>query len=270
MRYLLSRASLPLLARLAREHTLCAFDFDGTLAPIADHPDKAGMRKRTRGLLRRVASLYPCVIVSGRDRASVLKKLSDVQVAGVLGNHGAESGRKSSSSQDLQRQNVKRQNVKQWKAALERELGALPRTVPGTQPGTVPGIWIEEKESSLAIHYRLYSRKAEAQRRIFAAAGKLKNVRVFGGKDVVNVMAKLAPHKGDALAAERDRLQCNWVLYLGDDENDEDAFALRGNIVPVRIGRKQQTHARYYLRSQVEIDDLLKLLVQLREDGRIH
>jgi trehalose 6-phosphate phosphatase len=255
MRYLLSKASLPLLARLAHERTLCAFDFDGTLAPIADHPDKAGMRKRTRVLLRRVASLYPCVIVSGRDRASVLKKLSGVPVAGVLGNHGAESDKKSGSRQDVMHQDVKR-----WKVALERELDPL--------PGTLPGIWIEQKESSLAIHYRQCSRKAEAQRRILAATGKLKNVRVFGGKDVVNVMGKLAPHKGDALAAERDRLRCDWVLYLGDDENDEDAFALAGNIVPVRIGRKQRTHARYYLRTQTEIDDLLELLVQLRAATR--
>ncbi len=247
MKYLLSRASLPLLAQLAHERTLCAFDFDGTLAPIADHPDKAGLRNRTRDLLRRVAALYPCIIVSGRNRASVLEKLNGVHVAGVLGNHGAESSKTARARQDVQR----------WKAALEHELDPL--------LGTLPGIWIEEKESSLAIHYRQCSQKAEARRRIFAAAGKLKNVRVFGGLDVVNVVRKLAPHKGDALVAERDRLQCNWVLYLGDDENDEDAFALRGNIVPVRIGRKERTHARYYLRTQKEIDELLKLLVKLRE-----
>jgi trehalose 6-phosphate phosphatase len=249
MKYLLSRASLPLLTRLAHERTLCAFDFDGTLAPIADHPDQAGMRKRTLDLLRRVASLYPCIIVSGRNRASVLEKLNGVHIDGVLGNHGAESGKTLRARQD----------VKRWKTALKHELDPL--------PGTLPGIWIEEKESSLAIHYRQCSQKAKARRHIFAAAGKLENVRVFGGLDVVNVVRKLAPHKGDALVAERDRLRCNWVLYLGDDENDEDAFALQGNIVPVRIGRKQHTHARYYLRTQKEIDELLESLVQLREDG---
>ncbi len=81
----------------------------------------------------------------------------------------------------------------------------------------------------------------------------------------VNLVADDAPHKGDALAAERDRLGCNWVLYVGDDENDEEAFALDGNIVSVRIGRKLHSHARYYLRSQTEIDKLLSLLVRLRE-----
>ena len=35
-------------------------------------------------------------------------------------------------------------------------------------------------------------------------------------------------------------------------------------MVPVRIGRKQRSHARYYLRTQAEIDKLLGLLVLLR------
>ena len=55
-----------------------------------------------------------------------------------------------------------------------------------------------------------------------------------------------------------------WVLYVGDDDNDEDAFALDGNIVPVRIGRKRRSHARYYLHTQAEIDKLLELLVSAR------
>ncbi len=244
MRYLLSRASLPIVAQLAQERTLCAFDFDGTLSPIARHPEAARMRRRTHHLLRRMAALYPCIVVSGRNRADVLEKLSGAHVAAVLGNHGAESGSVPAP----------RREVKRWQAALEPELDSI------------PGTWIEKKTFSLAIHYRQAPRKAETRRRILSAAQKLKDARVFGGKQVVNVVGRQAPHKGDALAAERDRLQCNWVLYFGDDENDEDAFALAGNIVPVRIGRKQRTHARYYLRTQTEIDELLELLVRLRKN----
>ena len=80
----------------------------------------------------------------------------------------------------------------------------------------------------------------------------------------MNLVVDRAPDKGEALAAERDRLGSNWVLYVGDDDNDEDAFALDGNIVGVRIGRKQRSRARYYLRAQPEIDKLLELLVLLR------
>src|ERR1035438_8557837 len=59
MLYLLSRASRAILKRLAQERTLCAFDFDGTLSPIVEHPDQAVMGDKTRSLLGRLAALYP-------------------------------------------------------------------------------------------------------------------------------------------------------------------------------------------------------------------
>jgi trehalose 6-phosphate phosphatase len=243
MNYLLSRNSRPILTRLAQERTLCGFDFDGTLSPIVDRPDSAGMRIRTQGLLHRLALLYPCVVVSGRAREDVLGKLNGVRVARVIGNHGAETETTRKSGYVVDR----------WLAALELELGL------------VPGLWIENKGYSLAVHYRRSGQKAEARRKILAAARNLEGVHVFGGKQVVNLAPRNAPNKGDALAAERDRLACAWVLYVGDDETDEDAFALSGNVVSVRVGRKVRSHARYYVRSQNEIDDLLEVLVRLRE-----
>jgi trehalose 6-phosphate phosphatase len=244
MQYLLSRACRPILQTLAQERTLCAFDFDGTLSPIVEHPSRAGMREKTRILLSCLAAQHPCVIVSGRGRADLLVKLGSVTVTRVIGNHGAETEATGRTP---------RRRVPQWKRSLSLELAAL------------PGVWVEDKGLSLTLHYRQSPQKAEARRRILAATRDLKQVRVFGGKQVVNVVPDKAPNKGVALAAERDRLRCNWVLYVGDDENDEDAFALDGNIVPVRIGRKRQSCARYYLRTQAEIDQLLELLVLLGE-----
>jgi trehalose 6-phosphate phosphatase len=244
MRYLLSHASQSVVTRLAEERTLCAFDFDGTLSPIVEHPDRADMRARTRKLLVRLAALYPCIVISGRSRRDLLDKLAGVKVARAIGNHGAETETFSPRSRPL---------VEGWMDSLGLDLGL------------VPGLWVEDKGYSLAVHYRQCAQKAETRRRILAAASKLKGVRVFGGKQVVNLAVDRAPHKGEALAAERDRLGCAWIMYVGDDENDEDAFALEGNIVSVRIGRKQHSHARYYLRAQSEIDQLLDLLVLLRK-----
>lgn len=244
MRYLLSRASRAVLRKLAQERTLCAFDFDGTLAPIVEHPEQAGLRDVTRSLLSRLAAVYPCVILSGRARADVLGKLGGVSVERVIGNHGAEG---EANTGRMRRQ------VRRWKAAIEVELGP------------VPGLWVEDKGLSLAVHYRQSPRKRETRHRILQAAQNLERVRVFGGKQVVNIVVDGAPHKGEALVAERERLQCGWVLYVGDDENDEDAFAIGGNIVPVRVGRNQGSHACYYLRTQTEIDKLLDLMVRLRE-----
>ncbi len=248
MQYLLSRASHAILLQLAQQRTLCAFDFDGTLSPIVEHPGQAVMGDQTRSLLGRVAALYPCVIVSGRSRADLLGKLRGVKGARVIGNHGAETEAAIPKPQ---------RRLEQWKTSLELELGAL------------PGLWVEDKGFSLAVHYRQSPQKTEARRRILAAARNLEQVRVVGGKQVVNLVVDRAPDKGAALAAERDRMGCNWVLFVGDDENDEDAFALDGNIVPVRIGRKQRSHARYYLRTQAEIDKLLELLVLLRMPSKL-
>ena len=244
MQYLLSQASRSIVARLAQERTLCAFDFDGTLSPIADHPDDAGIADRTRDLLAGLAALYPCVIVSGRARADVLEKLRGVKVAGVIGNHGAET---ESSVRQW------RSEIDQWKEALEVKLIGI------------PGVWVEDKGLSLAIHYRQSAPALQARRTILAATRDLRHVRVFGGKRVVNLTVEGAPHKGGALAAERHRLKCDWVLYLGDDENDEDAFALAGDVVSVRIGLSRRSHARYYLRTQKEVDELIERLIVLRK-----
>jgi trehalose 6-phosphate phosphatase len=242
MQYLLSQASRSILKSLAQERTLYAFDFDGTLSPIAKHPGMAGMREKTRILLSRLAAQYPCVIVSGRARADLLGKLGSVQVTRAIGNHGAETEAA---------ERTPRRRAPQSKRSLELELASL------------PGVWVEDKGLSLTLHYR-QSQKAEARRRILAATRDLKQVRVFGGKQVVNVVPDKAPTRSSAGRRTRSP-ECNWVLYVGDDENDEDAFALEGNIVPVRIGRKRRSCARYYLRTQAEIDELLELLVLLGE-----
>jgi trehalose 6-phosphate phosphatase len=243
MRYVLSRHCLPVLKCLAREPTLCAFDFDGTLAPIVGHPDLAVMRDCTRRLLASLASLYPSIVISGRARADLLTKLDGVKVDRAFGNHGAEGEETVAGA---------RQTVRGWKAALEPTIREL------------PGVWVEDKGVSLSVHYRQSPRKAEALRRILEASRTLESSRVIRGKQVVNLVKSGAPGKREALASERDRLGCARVLFIGDDDNDEDAFALDGNTVAVRVGRKQRSHAGYYLRSQAEIDTVLHLLVSLR------
>jgi trehalose 6-phosphate phosphatase len=243
MQYLLSRMSRPVLTRLGREQTLCAFDFDGTLAPIVVNPAESRMRREVRSLLALLAERYPCIVISGRARADLLEKLREVRVARVIGNHGAETEQTGKGS---------RRHVRQWQMALASSLRS------------VPGLWVEDKGLSLTVHYRQCPRKLEARRRIYQVVRTLQHVRAFGGKQVVNLVEADAPHKGDVLAGERNRLACNWVLYVGDDVNDEDAFELSGNIVSVRIGRTRMSHASYYLRTQSEIQRLLELLCIMR------
>ena len=70
MEYLLSRASRRILEQLVQEGALCAFDFDGTLSPIVEHPDQAEMRVRTRDLLTGVKCRMLGVLLNAVDSSA--------------------------------------------------------------------------------------------------------------------------------------------------------------------------------------------------------
>ena len=245
MSYILLPRHRGMLASLARSKALLAFDFDGTLAPIVENPAEAHMRPRTQALLKHLCSLYPCMVISGRSRQDVRSHLRGSGIRYVVGNHGAELG----DTRKL------RKTVSGWKAMLAPALADL------------TGVWIEDKELSLAIHYRHSPQKAAARRKIYSLAEKLCGARLIPAKLGLSVIPKAAPHKGMALEAQRAKLKCDTALYVGDDVTDEDVFSLKPteDLVGIRVGVRRKSHARFWLRRQSEIDDLLRLLVELRE-----
>jgi trehalose 6-phosphate phosphatase len=245
MRDVLAPASRDVLDRFARSRTLLAFDFDGTLAPIVADPDRAAMRTATRRLLEGVARAYPCVVISGRSRDDVSRRLQGVPLAGVVGNHGLEPWHDESRAT---------RGVRRWIPLLEEELGAI------------PGLAIEDKGLSIAVHYRQCRDKEKARSRVLAAARRLGPARLLGGKRVLNILPVGAPHKGLALERARARLRCETAVYVGDDETDEDVFALGrpGRLLGVRVGRKRGSSAAFYVRTQADVDRLLRRLLALR------
>lgn len=242
MRYILSRANRDVLEAFACSNMLLALDFDGTLAPIVPHPGRAALRSTTRQLLRRVAQGRPCVVISGRRRADLLRRLRGTGVDEVVGNHGLEPSRREAAA---------RRAVRRWIPELRRRLDG------------VNGVAIENKGLSIAVHYRYATRRAAARVRIVEAAGSLGGVRLIGGKLVVNLLPAGASHKGLALEQARERFGCDTALYVGDDETDEDVFALDqpGRLLGVRVGRSRVSAASYYIRNQLEIDSVLRLLL---------
>jgi trehalose 6-phosphate phosphatase len=76
------------LQAFALSNLLVAFDYDGTLAPIAPTPEAASMRADTRRLLGRVASRYPCVVISGRALDDLTRRLDGIPLWYVFGNQG--------------------------------------------------------------------------------------------------------------------------------------------------------------------------------------
>ncbi|MGH9661974.1 MAG: trehalose-phosphatase [Bryobacteraceae bacterium] len=236
-----------MLSVFARSNALVAFDFDGTLAPIVRNPDEACMRPQTKTLLKRLCSLYPCMVISGRSRLDVRSRLRGTALRYVIGNHGAELG----DTRKL------RNLVSGWKALLAPALAGF------------AGVWIEDKQLSLAIHYRQSSQKVGARKKIFRLAQGLRGAKLIPAKQALNVIPKAAPHKGMALETLRTKLRCDTALYVGDDVTDEDVFSLKlpEGFLGIRVGVRRASLARFCLYQQSEIDDLLRLLAELRESS---
>jgi trehalose 6-phosphate phosphatase len=244
--YILSPRNRAVLKSFAQSRALVAFDFDGTLAPIEEDPFQVWIAPQTTMLLKRVSSLYPCVVISGRAREDVRRRLRGTGIPWVVGNHGADLGKK----RDF------RHIVAEWRTVVVPALAGL------------AGVWVEDKHLSLAVHYRKSPRKAEARRCILRVARHLAHVRVVPARLAVNLIPEDAPHKGIALLELQTRLGCDAALFVGDDVTDEDVFSLDGDrtLIGIRVGRKRASQARFWLHRQGEIDELLRLLVGLRED----
>jgi trehalose 6-phosphate phosphatase len=245
MRDILAHANRPVLGQLASASLLVALDYDGTLAPIVDAPEQAWMRASTRALLEQVARVYPCVVISGRAQEDTMRRLRGTGVLEVIGNHGLEPWRRTEA----------------FAARARGFLTALRPRLAGMQ-----GVVLEDKVFTAAVHYRQASSRERARAAILAAAAELEAVRVVEGKCVVNLIPHGAPHKGDALEKARQQLGCDAALYVGDDDTDEDVFAIDdpGRLLGVRVGRSARSRAAYYVRDQARVDDLLALLLEVR------
>jgi trehalose 6-phosphate phosphatase len=248
MKNILSSAARELLREFVCSNVLVALDYDGTLAPIVADPALARMRDSTRDLMWELTRLYPVIVISGRAQADALKKVRGVGVLEVVGNHGLEPRHRTSRFAA---------EVRRWLPALEWCAGRF------------KGVTVEDKIFSVAVHYRHCREKKKARAALLAAAQELGDVRIIGGKQVLNVLPKGAPHKGLALERERGRLHCDTAIYVGDDETDEDVFALDqpGRLLTIRVGQNRRSAANYYLPNQLAIDPLLRALVDHRRES---
>ena len=246
MKNILAKEQLATLLDFAQERVLLAFDFDGTLAPIVRDPEAAAMRPRTAAMLAKVAKLYPCAVISGRSRADVMAKVDAIPLHAIFGNHGMEPS----------------PNLRTWRRLAARWHAQLASSLP-----PIAGVVIENKGVSLAVHYRKARARAAVRRLILIAAAALPGARIVEGKMVVNALPAGAPDKGTALLSLCKRLRCKSAIYVGDDDNDEDIFALarQGRLLGIRVGRSQHTQAAYFVPNQTAVDRLLVKLAEARE-----
>jgi trehalose 6-phosphate phosphatase len=248
MKYVFSSKGLEQLASLRSEPSLFAFDFDGTLSPIVRQSHKALLPSITRNLLEELSEEAPVAVISGRALRD-LRKLVPVKLRGWAGDHGAEIIPHSLDRKaELKKAKVL---VRHWSKTLNPMLREL------------PGVWLEIKALSLCVHFRESPHRAAARAAILKAVASLDpGPRALPGKCVVNLLNPMLPHKGDAVLALMSSLGLERALYVGDDSNDEDVFALADpRISTIRVGKLDDSKASLYLRRQSEINRLIRFLL---------
>ncbi|HEX7092976.1 MAG TPA: trehalose-phosphatase [Nitrospiraceae bacterium] len=249
MKYLLTDRGRSELEALVKVHSLFAFDFDGTLAKIVRDRHSAQLGRPIRLWLGELAKRAPTAIISGRSVDDLRERVGNT-VPYLIGNHGLEG---LHVTQQVVEQ--ARNTCKGWKQLIEERFGTKL---------TRYGVFVEDKSYSLSFHYRNSGRKDDARTLVFHVLAQLSPLpRIVLGKAVVNVVPASAPHKGAALLELMYQLNCTAALYIGDDDTDEDVFSLPDTrILTVRIGKKKISAARFFLKKQTEITEVLRSIVK--------
>ena len=245
MQTILAVEQRPLLASFAHSNVLLAFDYDGTVAPIAPTPAGARMRPETRRLLTLAARLYPCVIISGRALDDLMRRLRHIPAWYLFGNHGLEPATPEAPYPT---------HAREWTLHLKKRL----------PPD--PGIVIEDKRYSLTIHYRNARDRRRAIEAIDKAVAELPDARALGGAEAVSLLPRGGADKGVALQQACRWFACDSAIYIGDDGTDEDAFASASpeKLLAIRVGGADGSRARYQHDRQEDVDALLRILVDFR------
>lgn len=234
------------------------FDFDGTLAPIADFPARAKLQPQTRQLLQQLSSIHDWRIgaVSGRQLVDLVRKIKLKRIT-YIGNHGIEI---------LNRKRLFIEpNAKRKEPAMQNLATDLSTAL---QP--IKGALLENKRYTLSIHYRHV--KEPQHKAVFdlimkgLARSSLKTSAVLRqGKKVVEIRPDSGWNKGKGVEWILQRFPVgNRVFFIGDDNTDEDVFRIMKNrAITVRVGRLRGSAAAYYLPKQNQINGLLKKLFLL-------
>jgi len=253
---LLTAAGEPLLRDAIARRPLLALDFDGTLAPLVDEPDRAAMHPAAPALLLPLIERMPVAIVSGRGLEDLRGRVALPGLT-LVGNHGNEweAAADGSAQAGVDRNADHRRICRSWVQALTAPLA-----------GMGPGIAFETKSVSLSIHYRLAPDPAAARRQLLRMIGRLDPApTLIEGKFVLNLMAPGLVTKYEAVVELVARHRTGTAIFVGDDVTDEHVFERAPpDWLTVRVWDDEVRSAESRARTGVDrVEGVLTLLARL-------
>jgi trehalose 6-phosphate synthase/phosphatase len=233
-------------------------DYDGTLVPFNDLPDRASPDPDLLELLERLSSdsANEVVIISGRQRSDLEKWFGHLPL-GLIAEHGVWLRSRGADWRPIKLMSA------DWKESV--------RPILQLYVDRLPGALLEEKEFSLAFHFR----RAEPEQAFIRARELLDDladytrnidVQVLEGDKVLEIR-RTNVTKGTAALDWLAIHEPDFVLAIGDDWTDEDIFrALPPEAFTVRVGLAR-TAAAYHLGNHTAVRRLLFELGQFQRNS---
>ncbi|KAL5171085.1 putative trehalose-phosphate phosphatase J [Glycine soja] len=219
-------------------------DYDGTLSPIVDDPDRAFMSDSMRKTVRKLARCFPTAIVTGRckDKVYNFVRLAELYYAGSHGMDIKGPTRSSKYNKDSKAEAILCQPASDFLPMIDEVYQQLVEKTKST-----PGALVENNKFCLSVHFRCVDEK------------------------VLEIRPTIKWDKGKALEFLLESLglaNCSDVfpVYIGDDRSDEDAFKKlrdRGQGFGILVSKfPKDTSASYSLQEPNEVMNFLQRLVE--------
>jgi len=251
MDYCFSPAGLNKLQHAITATTLLASDFDGTLAPIVEHPIDAVMQSNTKALLNSLAPKMPVAVISGRAMEDLTRLIDNPHIR-LSGNHGIEG---IGDHYDLQQAE---RICNQWYEQLCDFIAM----------NNIAGFIVEHKRYSLSLHYRQVESPAVAEQYTAQWMTQLiPQPKIITGKAVLNIMPPNAPDKSDALRYLMETEGFIQGIFIGDDDTDEIVFQrIASHVLHIQVGYPGTSAAHLYLENQSQITLLLQYVCDFLDE----
>ncbi|KAG0581556.1 hypothetical protein M758_4G256200 [Ceratodon purpureus] len=253
-------------------------DYDGTLSPIVEDPERAFMSTEMRASVKDLASCFPTAVISGRSRPKVYEfvQLAELYYAG---SHGMDIMGPAKSSDGFRVKGTKSRDKKgnevvlfqpasEYLPLINKVFTALIETTK-----LIKGAKVEHNKFCVTVHFRRV--KEEHWEALAERVGNVlkdyPSLNLTHGRKVLEVRPSISWDKGKAVDFLLKSLGFKdtsdvFPLYLGDDKTDEDAFrTINGSkhgcsILVSSIAKS--TDAKLSLQDPSEVMLFLRRLVQ--------
>lgn len=244
------------------QKTLLSCDYDGTLVPIASKPDLATPGAEVIRVLQRLSSIdyLRLAVISGRT-VTDLKILLPINNMIYVGNHGADIFNSELGHFSLLNENTVESCISEIGSHLQNEIAFL------------HGILLENKGTSLSLHYRLASLidAKQATRSLIKIVKKNSNnglFRLVYGKQVIELIPNgVSKARAIRMLLDIYSIDKTRIIYFGDDTSDEEAFQNIGsNGFTVLVSPfYQASYAKFRLKSSAQVIEFLSSLSNFLE-----